>query len=89
MKLIYSIYCTTYFQAVIIRERISKIQIKTILMTDILKNETGYHTNMEYLVNVLADVKKPTYMKYAIRKVLNKQNILECLELSCQEQYAE
>lgn len=88
MKLIYSIYCTTYFQAVIIRERISKIQIKTILMMDIKKNETGSHNELEYLVDVLADVKKPTCLKYAIRKVLNKQNVLECLELSCQEQYA-
>lgn len=82
----FSIYCTTYYQAVIIRERVSKVQIKTILMTDILKNDTGKHEDMEYLVNVLADVQKETYMKYAIDKVINKTNILECIPLSCQEQ---
>lgn len=77
MRFIFCVFCASYYQAVIIEDRISKIQLKTILMSSIEPNNTTKNKDHSHVVNCLVDIQKPTYMKYAIMAKLNKNNPLE------------
>ena len=85
-RYIFTVFCSSYYQAVILQERISKIQLKTILMTKIDQNNTNLNQNYSHVVNCLVDVQKPTYMKYAIKGKLNKSNILDFYPVTTEEQ---
>ena len=86
MRYIFCVFCSNYYQAVIIQDRISKIQLKTILMSNIEENNTAKHTDYSHIVNCLVDIQKPTYMKYAIEAKLNRTNKLDFYEVTTEEQ---
>lgn len=86
MRFIFCVFCSNYYQAVIMQDRISKIQLKTILMSSIEENNTNKHKEHSHIVNCLVDIQKPTYMKYAIRSKLNKENLLDFYPVTTEEQ---
>lgn len=85
-RYIFSVFCSSYYQAVIVQDKIEKIQLKTILMCNIEPNTTGKYKDHSHIVNCLVDIEKITYMKYAIMGKLGKNNVLEHYPVSTSEQ---
>lgn len=83
MRIMFSVYCKDGTNAMKMYYRLSKIQIKTILLMETVPNETEKHREYEYVINMLTDVKKCDYMQNAITERIKneKENMLEIYEV--------
>lgn len=73
-------------QAKVIKERLSKIQIQTIKMINIIRNETGKHEDYYYIINVLCELTSTTkFMDKAIQEKIFGVNKLEIIPINYEE----
>lgn len=83
MKVMFVIYCPDGTNTMKMYFRLSKIQIKTILMMRTLPNENEKESNTyPYKITMLTDIKKMDYMTNAIKERLHNTNKLEHYEIN-------
>lgn len=77
MKVIFTIYCFSLNQAKVLKEKLEKIQINTILMINITENHSSKFTDYQYMLNVLCEVANLKYMEKAIKERIYQVNKLD------------
>lgn len=86
MRYIFSVFCFSLNQAKVLKERLSKIQIQTIMMINIVENKTGINSEFRYCVNILCELTTTKFMSKAIMERIFRVNKMEIFDVDYEKQ---
>ena len=72
MRVMFTIYCKNKSEALDFLRRLPQINIKTVLMLNVVKNSTNEYINHKYLINMLCEIK--IQIDYMTKAIMNKVN---------------
>lgn len=66
----FSIYCKNKREAQDYLRKLPSINIKTVLMIRVIKNQTGHYQDRKFVINILSEIK--IQIDYMVKAIYNK-----------------
>lgn len=70
MRIMFCIYCKSKKEAINYIRKLPQINIKTVLMISVIRNNTGQYTDRKFLINMLCEIK--IQIDYMVKAIYNK-----------------
>lgn len=72
MRVMFAIYCKNKHEVLDLIKKLPQINIKTVLLINIIKNTTFQYPTKKYIINMLCEIK--IQIDYMVRAIMEKVN---------------